>query len=47
MNHNIVLRDPLEVGKELYNYLENHPDVPQGINKEGDNDIIEWLNKLP
>ena len=47
MNHNIVLRDPLEVGKELNDYLENHPDVPQGINKEGDNDIIEWLNKLP
>ena len=47
MNHNIVLRDPLEVGQELNDYLRTNPDVPQGINKEGDNNIIEWLNKVP
>lgn len=39
----IIYRDPFIIGKELYEYLENKPRVPNGIHIHHDNDIVEWL----
>jgi len=41
----IKLRDPEDIGQELYYYLNNKPRVPVGINLVGDNDITSWLIK--
>lgn len=38
-------KDPYELGKQLSYYLSSRPKVPQGININESNDIIEWLNK--
>ena len=45
-NKQIEMRDPLEIGKELFYYLSSRPKVPIGINKIGSNDLDIWLNKL-
>lgn len=49
-NNQIEMRDPLDVGQELYSYISSgmlfvENSTPNGINKMGDNNIIEWLNK--
>lgn len=41
-----VLRDPIVIAKELNEYLENKPLVPNSINITTPNNIEEWLNKL-
>lgn len=45
LKNNVVLRDPEDIGKELYNYLQEKPLVPTGIKIKGVNSITEWLNK--
>ena len=40
-----VMRDPETIGKELYFYLQDRPQVPNGINIKGINSITEWLSK--
>ena len=42
----IVLRDPEDLGKELYEYLNSRTKVPKGIKEDGINDMDSWLNKL-
>jgi len=39
----LKLRDPEEIGKELAFYLSYRPSVPIGIEREGDNNIMKWL----
>lgn len=43
----LKLRDPEDIGKELFHYLQDLPDVPDGIKyeKQGVNDIMQWLVK--
>lgn len=43
MNGNIVLRDPEIIGKELFDYLNNRPPVPNGIELTKPNDIAKWI----
>lgn len=43
-NHNIELRDPLEVGKELHYYLTHDCKVPLDISMTEPNDIVKFLN---
>lgn len=45
-NGQIELRDPYELGKELSIYLSSRPAVPIGININGENNIVEWLNTI-
>jgi hypothetical protein len=45
-NHQIEMRSPFEIGKELSLYLSSRPKVPMGIYKYDINNINEWLNKL-
>lgn len=45
-NKQIVLRDPETIGKELYRYLERRPVIPDGIEPNKPNDLIEWINTL-
>ena len=45
-NNQIEMRDPEEIGKELYHYLTSRPKVPMGISETGPNDLREWLNKI-
>lgn len=40
---NYTLRDPQDIGKELYSYLTDKPSVPRGIKIKGTNSITEWL----
>lgn len=42
----ILLRDPEDLGKELYEYLNSRTKVPKGIQEEGLNSMELWLNKL-
>ena len=42
-NRCIEMHDPEDVGKELYQYLQDKPSVPHGINLTGKNDIMCWL----
>lgn len=42
----ILLRDPEDLGKELYAYLNSRTKVPKGIQEEGLNSMELWLNKL-
>lgn len=41
----LKMRDPEVIGKELTQYLKERPSVPLGINIEGDNNLIQWLQK--
>lgn len=41
----LKMRDPEDIGKELSYYLNEKPSVPEGINLEGDNNIIKWLQQ--
>lgn len=45
-DNQIELRDPEDLGKELYNYLISTPAVPNGINQNTPNNLITWLNTL-
>jgi hypothetical protein len=45
-NNQITLRSPLEIGKELFNYISSRPTVPNGINKNDSNNIVKWLKTL-
>lgn len=42
-NKTVVMRDPEVIGKELHTYLTENSTVPEHINIEGDNDIVEWI----
>lgn len=42
----IEVRDPEDIGKELHSYLSFRPEVPNGINKDGVNSLVEWLNTI-
>lgn len=42
----IQLRDPEEIGRELYEYLKDSPKVPKGINEYGLNSLFTYLSKL-
>ena len=49
-NDKIEMRDPLDIGQELSTYISPgmvfiEGTVPNGINRTGDNNITEWLNK--
>lgn len=39
----IVLRDPEVIGKELSDYLQKRPPVPNGIELTKPNDIVKWI----
>lgn len=43
-NKDIILRDPVTIGIELYNYLNSYHKVPIEIKEV--NNIVEWLNKV-
>ena len=45
-NNIITLRDPSDIGKELYYYLNTAPVVPKGINLTGDNDLVAKLTDM-
>ena len=45
-NNQIVMRDPEEIGKELYHYLTTAPRVPIGVNIDKGNDLRTWMNKI-
>lgn len=38
-------RDPEEIGKELFRYLKESPELPDNIEKNKINSITEWLEK--
>ena len=40
-----ILRDPLNIGGELFHYLQDSPKVPDGITINGVNNIREWLER--
>lgn len=46
-NHHIILKEPYDIAKELYNYL-NNPDkrVPDGISLIGDNSLSQYLSSM-
>lgn len=41
----IVLRDPEEIGTELFDYLKRKPFVPNWIELTKPNDIVEWIER--
>lgn len=41
----IELRDPFELGEELYYYLTSRPSVPIGIETIESNSIVEWIKR--
>ena len=41
-----IIKDPYDIGKELYYYLNNSVKVPKGINLNETNDIRTWINTL-
>lgn len=45
-NKTLEFHDPLDVGKELYHYLNNQTRVPLGIEETQPNDLILFLNKM-
>lgn len=45
-NNQIEMRDPLEIGIELKEYLDTNAIIPNGINESGTNDLRTWLNKI-
>lgn len=42
-NNCIEMHDPEVIGRELYQYLQEKPKVPHGIDLTGKNDIMYWL----
>ena len=40
-----LLRDPVETGKQLRRYIDEHPSVPDDITASGLNDICAWMEK--
>ena len=45
-NKQIILRDPFTIGKELNNYLQNRPSVPNDIEEFQPNSLEKWIDKL-
>lgn len=45
-NKDIIVRDPITIGKELYYYLNNSRRVPVGINEHGINSLIKYLDEM-
>lgn len=45
-NKQFIVRDPFTIGKELQKYLNLKPEVPEGIDIVGTNNIVEHLNIL-
>lgn len=45
-NKQFVVRDPFTIGKELQQYLNLKPEVPNGIDATGVNNIVKHLNML-
>lgn len=45
-NNRFIMRDPEEIGKEVYYYISSRPAVPIGIEESIPNNIEDWLNKL-
>ena len=46
-NNQIVMRDPCTIGEELNYYLSTPSrQVPIGIERDGNNDLRTWLNKI-
>lgn len=45
-NKQIELRDPYDIGKELYYYLTTKPKVPKEIITSGVNDLTKWLDTI-
>lgn len=42
----IQLQDPQTLGEELARYIEESPDVPEGINKVSENSLTDWLDEM-
>lgn len=42
----IIIRDPFTIGEELSHYLNDKPQVPDGIERTKMNNLEEWINKL-
>lgn len=45
-NQQIELEHPFAIAKRLKYYLDSHPQVPMGINKDIPNSIVSWLNTI-
>lgn len=45
-NKQIELEPPITIAKRLKYYLDNHPQIPIGINKDMSNSIVQWLNTI-
>lgn len=45
-DNQIEMRDPEDIGAELHSYLSSRPNVPNGIDKDRKNNLVEWLNKI-
>lgn len=45
-NSQVILRDPFTIGEELFHYLKDKPNVPNGIDKIHPNQLEDWINKL-
>lgn len=45
-NNQIIIRDPFVIGKELQQYLNLRPEVPNGIIKDGVNDLVKHINTI-
>lgn len=42
---NVIVRDPEDVGKELFDLLKEHRELPEGINEDDDNDLKKIIEK--
>lgn len=42
---NHLFRDPENIGRELYHYLQDSPVVPDGIQVKGLNSLLAWIEK--
>lgn len=45
-NKQICFRDPFTIGKELRSYLDCRPEVPNGINTAGCNDLVSYMETM-
>jgi hypothetical protein len=45
-NNQIELEHPFKIASDLKFYLDNHPQVPLGIEKDKPNNIVKWLNTI-
>lgn len=43
---NVIFRDPEYIGEELNGYLKEQPKVPNGININGENDLMTWISQM-